>query len=56
MIYKLGRDAEKRRRRLRGVNHLTKVIEDVKFKDGIEVNEDKTVPTGGPPDQAVHQI
>ena len=40
MIYKLGLCAEKRWRRIRGFNHLAKVIAGVKFKDGIEVTED----------------
>lgn len=39
MIYKLGECAEKRWRRIRGFNHLAKVIEGVKFKDGIEVTK-----------------
>ena len=38
MIYKLGMSAEKRWHRIRGFNNLAKVIEGVKFKDGIEVN------------------
>ena len=38
MIYKLGMCAEKRWRRIRGFNCLAKVIEGVKFKDGIEMN------------------
>jgi len=42
MIYKLGMSAEKRWRKIRGFNHLAKVIHGVKFKDGIEVNNDKT--------------
>ena len=42
MIYKLGMSAEKRWRKLRGFNHLAKVIHGVKFKDGIEVNNDET--------------
>ena len=37
MIYKLGMSAEKRWRRLRGFQHLPKVIAGVKFKDGLEV-------------------
>ena len=37
MIYKLGMCAEKRWRRLRGFEHLPKVIEGVKFRDGVEV-------------------
>ncbi len=42
MIYKLGMSAEKRWRKLRGFSHLAKVIRGVKFKDGIEVNNNKT--------------
>jgi len=42
MIYKLGMSAEKRWRKIRGFNQLTKVIHGVKFKDGIEVNNDET--------------
>ena len=38
MIYKLGMSAEKRWRRIRGFAYLAKVIEGVKFKDGIELN------------------
>ncbi len=38
MIYKLGMSAEKRWRRIRGFNDLAKVINGVKFKDGIEVS------------------
>lgn len=38
MIFKLGLCAEKRWRRIRGFNHLAKVIDGVKFKDGIEVS------------------
>lgn len=37
MIHKLGLCAEKRWRRIRGFDHLAKVIEGVPFKDGIEV-------------------
>ncbi len=40
MIYKLGMCAEKRWRKLRGFAHLAKVIEGVKFQDGVEVNAD----------------
>jgi len=39
MIYKLGLCAEKRWRRIRGFGLLGKVITDVKFKDGIEVDQ-----------------
>jgi hypothetical protein len=38
MIYKLGMSAEQRWRRIRGFNYLAKVIEGVKFRDGVEVN------------------
>ena len=41
MIYKTGRCAEKSWRRLRGFRHLAKVIEGVRFNDGIEVIEDR---------------
>ena len=40
MIYKMGRCAEKSWRRLRGFRQLAKVIEGVKFNDGIKVVED----------------
>ena len=40
MVYKMGLCAEDSWRKLRGFRHLAKVIEGVKFKDGIEVNED----------------
>jgi len=40
MIYKLGLCAEDSWRKLRGFRHLAKVVEGVKFKDGIEVTED----------------
>lgn len=40
MIYKMGLCAEDGWRKLRGFRHLAKVIEGVKFKDGIEVTED----------------
>ena len=40
MIYKMGMSAEQSWRRLRGFRQLGKVIEGVKFHDGIEVNED----------------
>ena len=39
MIYKMGQCAEDSWRKLRGFRHLAKVIEGVKFKDGIEVTE-----------------
>jgi transposase-like protein len=39
MIFKLGQEAEKSWRRIRGFDHLAKVITGVRFKDGIEVNE-----------------
>jgi transposase-like protein len=37
MVYKLGMSAEGSWKRLRGFEHLAKVIEGVRFKDGIEV-------------------
>lgn len=37
MMFKLGQCAQKRWHRLRGFDHLAKVIEGVKFKDGNEV-------------------
>ena len=40
MIYKMGRCAEQSWRRLCGFRHLAKVIEGVRFNDGIEVIED----------------
>ena len=40
MIYKMGRCAEKSWRRLRGFRQLAKLIEGVKFNDGIELIED----------------
>ena len=40
MIYKMGICAEDSWCKLRGFRHLAKVIEGVKFKDGIEVTED----------------
>ena len=40
MIYKMGRCAEKSWRRLRGFRQLAKVIQGVRFNDGIELIED----------------
>jgi putative transposase len=37
MIYKHGQSAERSWRRLRGFEWLAKVVEGVKFSDGIEV-------------------
>lgn len=39
MMFKLGLCAEKKWRRLRGFNYLAKVIQGIKFKDGIEVTD-----------------
>ena len=39
MMFKLGQCAEKKWRRLRGFDYLTKVMSGVKFKDGVEVTE-----------------
>ena len=40
MIFKLGQSAEGSWKKLRGFDQLAKVIEGVKFKDGIEVKEE----------------
>ena len=53
MIYKMGMSAETSWRRLRGFHQLGKVIEGVKFNDGIEVIEDSR-PSHDQP--SVHQI
>ena len=42
MIYKMGMSAETSWRRLRGFRQIGKVIDGVKFNDGIEVTEDST--------------
>lgn len=39
MIYKLAMCAEKQWRRIKGFDYLAKVIEGVKFKDGIEIEK-----------------
>ena len=43
MMFKLSQCAEQRWRRLRGFGYLAKVIEGVKFKDGIEVISDNRI-------------
>ena len=43
MMFKLGQCAEGKWRKLRGFNYLAKVINGVKFKDGIEVEYDNQV-------------
>ena len=43
MMFKLGQCAQKRWHRIRGFDHLAKVIEGVKFKDGIEVTNTNEV-------------
>ena len=40
MIYKMGMSAEESWRRLRGFRQLGKVIEGVRFNDGIEIIQD----------------
>ena len=45
MMFKLGQCAEKKWRRLRGFDYLTKVITGVKFKDSVEVTEVDLVAT-----------
>ena len=52
MIFKLGMGAEKNWRRLRGFQWLAKVIEGVKFQDGIEVPQ----PVRKPSNQAPRRI
>lgn len=39
MVYKLARSAEKKWRRLNGYRLVVKVLEGVRFIDGIEENE-----------------
>ena len=39
MMFKLGQCVEKKWRRLRGCDYLTKLITGVKFNDGLEVTE-----------------
>lgn len=39
MIFKLGQSAQKNWRRMRGFQHLAKVIEGVKFSNGVEVEK-----------------
>jgi putative transposase len=43
MMFKIGQYAEAKWRNLRGFNYLAKVINGVKFKDGIEVESDNQV-------------
>ncbi len=43
MMFKLGECAQGKWRRLRGFDHLAKVIKGVQFKDGIEVLDNKQV-------------
>lgn len=45
MVYKLGQSAERGWRRLRGFEWFAKVVEGVKFSDGIEVNVDTHIRT-----------
>jgi hypothetical protein len=59
MIYKLGQSAERSWRRLRGFEWLAKVVEGVKFSDGIEVKMEtpsnrRINPAGSPPDQLAY--
>lgn len=43
MMFKLGQCAQKKWRRLRGFNHLAKVINGIQFKDGIETNSNDQI-------------
>jgi hypothetical protein len=59
MIYKLGQSAERSWRRLRAFEWLAKVVQGVKFSDGIEVkwkhaSNRRTNPAGWPPDQLAY--
>lgn len=49
MIYKLGQSAERGWRRLRGFEWLAKVVEGVKFSDGIEVKIETRIRTKNQP-------
>ena len=42
MVYKLGMSAQNRWRKLRGFHHLAKVIQGVKFQDGVQVDRTPT--------------
>jgi putative transposase len=52
MIYKLGQSAERSWRRLRGFEWLAKVVEGVKFSDGIEVKTAMRVRVKNQPSRA----
>ncbi|MCU7896452.1 MAG: hypothetical protein KZQ66_15365 [Candidatus Thiodiazotropha sp. (ex Lucinoma aequizonata)] len=39
MMFKLGLCAEKKWRRFRGLDYLSKVVTRIKFKDSVEVTE-----------------
>lgn len=41
LIFKLGMEAEKSWRKIRGFDHLAKVITGIRFKDGVEVKMDQ---------------
>ena len=43
MMFKLGQCAQKKWIKLRGFDYLPKVIEGVKFKDGVEMTSDNLV-------------
>jgi transposase-like protein len=49
MIYKLGQSAERSWRRLRGFEWLAKVVDGVKFSDGIEVKMETRIRTNNQP-------
>lgn len=48
MIYKLGQSAERSWRRLRGFEWLAKIVEGVKFSDGVELKETRVRPKHQP--------
>jgi len=43
MVYKLAEGAEKKWRKLRGHKQITKIVQGIQFKDGVEVQEHKIV-------------
>ena len=51
-VFKLGQCAEDNWRRIRGFNHLAKVIAGIQFRDGVEVT--KTTVSSNVADQLPH--
>ena len=44
MVYKLARSAEKNWRRMTGANQIAQVIQGVKFKDGVKIEDQNRMP------------